>query len=115
MRYLLNFLALCALFCNAARADENFSADKIYFFTHKGCPYCEMAERDIMPRSSVLNIETIDIDKPGGLYLFKKCVQKFKLGRAVGTPLFCMDNEYIMGWSDENRKRFDELSEHFKK
>ncbi len=98
-----------------AKAEEEISADKIYFFTYDGCPYCQTANEHINKTHTNLNIEKIDIYKPGGMYLFKKCAKKFNLGRNIGTPLFCMGNDYIMGWSEDNQKRFDELSVHFKK
>ena len=95
------------------RAEDEISSDKIYFFTYKGCPYCQRADEYINKTHPNLNIEKIDIYKPGGMYLFKKCAEKFNLGRNIGTPLFCMGNDYIMGWSEDNQKRFDELSVYF--
>ena len=111
------FYLLIATFLTVAshvRADD-ISNDKIYFFTYDGCPYCQMADEHINKTHANLNIEKIDIYKPGGMYLFKKCAEKFNLGRNIGTPLFCMGDTYIMGWSEENQKRFDELSVKFKK
>ena len=114
MRKILYVLAMVLFGFNVV-ADEELSADKIYFFTHKGCPYCEMAEAYIEQHMSDVTIENISIDKPGGMFLFRKCAQKFKLGREVGTPLFCMGDDYLMGWSEENQQRFFELSKRFKK
>ena len=98
-----------------ARADDALESEKIYFFTYDGCPYCRQADEYITKNHPALAMEKIDIYKPGGMYLFKKCAEKFKLGRNIGTPLFCMGDDYIMGWSDENQKGFDELSTNFQK
>lgn len=114
MRRILYILAMVLLGSNVA-ADDELAADKIYFFTHKGCPFCEMAEEYIAKNMTDVAIEHVDIDKPGGMFLFRKCVQKFKLGREIGTPLFCMGDDYLMGWSEDNLRRFVELVERFKK
>ena len=114
MRKILLTFALVFLSFNAL-ADDELVNDKIYFFTHNGCPYCEMAEEYISQNMQNIAIENVSIDRPGGMYLFRKCVQKFKLGREVGTPLFCMGDDYLMGWSEENQQRFVELSKKFGK
>lgn len=111
------FVLLAAtLFLGAnAQADETLDNNKIYFFSYDGCPYCRKAEEHIAQKQMNLNMEKVDIYKPGGMYLFKQCAQKFNLGRNVGTPLFCMGDTYLMGWSEENQKQFDELSRKFQK
>ncbi|MBO5039118.1 MAG: hypothetical protein J6C85_06685 [Alphaproteobacteria bacterium] len=114
MRKILLALALVLFGFNAMAAEE-LAGDKIYFFTHNGCPYCEAAEAYISQNMKNSAIEQVSIDKPGGMYLFRKCVQKFKLGREVGTPLFCMGDEYLMGWSDDNQRKLVELSKKFGK
>lgn len=114
MRKFLLTLAFI-LFSGQAMAEDELARDKIYFFTHNGCPYCEMAEEYIANNMQNTAIELVSIDKPGGMYLFSKCVQKFKLGREVGTPLFCMGDDYLMGWSEENQRKFVEMSKKFSK
>ncbi len=101
------------LWCGNASAEETLSHDKIYFFSYDGCPYCHQAEDFINKNYPRLKIEKMDIHKPGGMYLLRKCAEKFKLGRNVGTPLFCMGDDYIMGWSEEMQERFIELSKPF--
>ncbi|MBP3687168.1 MAG: hypothetical protein J6J35_02240 [Alphaproteobacteria bacterium] len=114
MRKILLALAL-VLFGFNTMAEEELAGDKIYFFTHNGCPYCEAAEAYISQNMKNSAIEQVSIDKPGGMYWFRKCVQKFKLGREVGTPLFCVGDEYLMGWSEDNQQKLVELSKKFGK
>ena len=115
MRKLLYVLTAILLFTgNVAKAEDTLASDKIYFFTKVGCPYCQIAEEHLLKNHPDLKVEKLYINFPGGWRLFTKCAEKFKLGRNIGTPLFCMDDEYIMGWSDENQKKFDELSKKFK-
>lgn len=111
-----NFFVLAMiLFGFNSLADEELAKNKIYFFTHNGCPYCEMAESYIAQNMPNAAIETVSIDRPGGMFLFRKCAQKFKLGSNVGTPLFCIGDEYIMGWSEDNQQRLVELSNRLEK
>ena len=112
--FLFGFIIALGLI-SSARAAGELQNDKIYFFSYDGCPYCQTADEYIRKNWTGLNIEKIDIYKPGGMYLFKQCAEKFKLGRNVGTPLFCMGDNYLMGWSDENREKFDKYCPAFKK
>lgn len=52
--YMLTFL----LFSMDTLADDTISADKIYFFTYDGCPYCKMADDYI-----TLNMPDVKIEK----------------------------------------------------
>ena len=48
-----------------------------------------------------------------GFELFVKCARKFNLGNQIGTPLFCMGENHLMGWSPESEKEFDEYVKPF--
>ncbi len=109
------YIIACVFFSINAQANDGLAADKIYFFTYDGCPYCKMADEYISQNMPYLQLEKVDVHKPAGFLLFKKCAEKFKLGREVGTPLFCIGDDYIMGWSDENRERFTEIIAKFNK
>ena len=50
----------------------------------------------------------INVANEGGLELLIKAAQKFKLGNRVGTPLFVWKDQYLMGWSPQNEKLFNE-------
>ena len=45
--------------------------------------------------------------------LLLKCAKKFNIGNNLGTPLICMGDNYIMGWSEEQQKQFDEYVKDF--
>lgn len=87
--------------------------DQIYFFYYNGCPYCHYALDYINEKYPDLKIVMVDIYKDGGFDLFKKCADKFNLGREIGTPLFCMGEHYIMGWSKGTEKQFDDYVKPF--
>ena len=91
------------------------SEDKIYFFYYNECPYCHKAIEYIDKKYPNLNMAMVNIYVGNGFELFKKCGQKFNLGNNIGTPLFCMGDKFLMGWSDANAQRFDEYVQPFLK
>lgn len=81
--------------------------NKIYFFYSTGCPHCHDALAYINQKYPDLKLSMVNVSNRDGYNLFIKCAKKFNLGNQIGTPLFCMGNKYIMGWSDEYAKKFD--------
>lgn len=81
--------------------------NKIYFFYQNSCPHCHDAADYIFEKYKDLPIVSINIANAGSYDLFMQCVKKFNLGTQVGTPLFCISDKYIMGWSVENKALFD--------
>ena len=90
--------------------DTNISNDVIYFFFAESCPHCHDALAYINRKYSALNMILVDVAKPKGYDLFVKCAQKFNLGNRIGTPLFCMGGNYLMGWAPEYEAKFDEYA-----
>ena len=91
-----------------------FKDNQIYFFTKDGCPYCEKAENYISKNYPNVKIEYKDISKNTNYILFKKCAQKFKIPKShLGTPLVCIGNNYILGWSDKSKEKFNNLMKNF--
>ena len=111
MKYLLFvFLPLFLIFTGCADLKE----DQIYFFTKEGCPYCKKAESYISQNHPNIKIEYKDVSKKSNYILFKKCAQKFKIAQKhLGTPLVCIGNNYILGWSDKSKEKFNNLMKNF--
>ncbi len=86
---------------------NDLQANKIYFFYQDGCPHCHYADEYVNKTYPELKIEKVNIANPRGFELFVQCVRKFKLGDKVGTPLFCMGDNYVMGWSPALQQKFD--------
>lgn len=86
----------------------SLSDDKVYFFYYNECPYCHEAMDYTNQKYPDLKMTMINIHNPGGYRLLVECARKYKLGNNVGTPLFAMGDKYIMGWSEETPKQFDE-------
>ncbi len=91
-----------------AKEDSGLADNKIYFFYYNECPFCHDAMDYINDKYPDLEITMINIHNPGGYKLLVECAKKFNLGHSVGTPLFCMGNKYLMGWSNESPRQFDE-------
>ena len=62
-----------------------------------------------------MQIEKFDIANSDARNLFIKCAKKFNLGNNLGTPLICLGDNYVMGWSKRNEKKFDRLIKPFLK
>ena len=111
----LSFLMVFTVFVTACSKGDGLSDDKVYFFYSETCPHCHDAQAYISKTYPNLKMERADVATPEGYNLFLTCAKKFNLGNMIGTPLFCMGDNYLMGWSDENREKFDKLCPAFKK
>ncbi len=115
MKYLFVLIAAVFTIVTSANAKDLDEA-KIYHFYQPMCPHCHEAIDYINVAYPDVKMELVDITTGGENYnLFIKCAKKFNLGREIGTPLFCMGGHYIMGWSEEQKKQFDEYVKEFKK
>lgn len=93
--------------------EKNILKNKIYFFYQDGCYHCHDAIEYIESNYKDLPLIAINIADKSGYKLFIKCVEKFNLGNRVGTPLFWMNDNFVMGWSAENKALFDEYVKDF--
>ncbi len=110
-KYLFALLILPIILLGCSRQEDNFSPNKLYFFYSDTCPHCHDALEHIDAQYPNINLTMVNIANKGGLELLVQAAQKFKLGNRVGTPLFVWKNQYIMGWSPQNKKLFDQLAQ----
>lgn len=88
--------------------------DHIYFFTQDGCPHCAQAIDYIKQSYPNTKIEYLKIADLKNQDSFFACANKFGLNkRQLGTPLICMGQHYILGWSEDQEKQFDEFIKDF--
>ena len=106
----LTLFAVVLLVCGCGKKIETAALEdgKIYFFYYNECPYCHDAIDYIDRQYPNLNMAMVNIHVGNGFELFKACGEKFRLGNSIGTPLFCMGDKYLMGWSENNARKFDE-------
>ena len=111
---------VCALFAckpdeTANTASAGIDNAHIYFFYQTSCPHCHHAAAYISSKYPNLKMIQADVRQADNFKLFLKCADKFKLDRnTLGTPLICMGDHYIMGWSDSDRVKFDSYVQKFK-
>ena len=87
---------------------EEISDSEIYFFYQTTCPHCHHAADYIKQKYPNLKMQNLDVRVRQNFDLFLKCAQKFNLPNdSLGTPLICMGNHYIMGWSSADANKFD--------
>lgn len=110
-KYILSLL-LAIGFISSCNNQPQISNDKIYFFFYDGCPYCHHAMEYINKKYPDLEMTKIDVYQAEGYKLFEACGDKFNL-ESIGTPLFCMGDKYIMGWSKNNERKFDRFVKPF--
>ena len=94
---------------------QNISSNHIYFFYQTSCPHCHYAADYISKKYPDLKMINLDVRQQGNFNLFLKCAGKFKLDQnELGTPLICMGDHYIMGWSDTDKVKFDSYVQKFR-
>ncbi len=106
------FIALSILLISACSKTE-ISDDKIYLFYSKNCGYCHVAIKDIAEAHPKLEIEMVDVEKNNGYDLFVACAKKHNLGNRIGTPLLCIADNYMMGWSKDSIYTFNAKAKNF--
>lgn len=85
----------------------SLSADMVYFFYQETCPHCHDAAAYLHENHPNAKIKALNIKMPGNMKLFSEAVMTYKIGNQAGTPLICFGENYIMGWSDEDKKMLD--------
>lgn len=96
-----------------AAPSRELASNKAYFFYAQTCPHCHEADAYIRQKYPDLEMIRLDVATPEGRDLFLKCADKFRLGQMIGTPLFCMGDQYLMGWIPAYEQRFDSYIEPF--
>ncbi len=98
----------------SAVSAELIAPNEIYVFTQKTCSHCQSAEKYLKDRYPDLKVHMKDIAEPKNRMMFFACAAKFKLNKyTVGTPLFCMGDHYVLGWSFEEQQQFDTYVQDF--
>ena len=106
-------LALLVFWSISAQAAQRLNPDKIYFFYSDYCPHCHHAQQYIDKKYPNLQMTKVDVQTPKGYALLFYVAKEYQLGDQIGTPLFIMGKNHIMGWSDEYEKQFDEYVKPF--
>lgn len=85
-----------------------FARETIYFFTKDGCPYCQKAAGYIKSKYPDLQVRYMNIKQKANLQLLVSQAKRFKVDlKQLGTPFISNGDDYILGWSEESERRFD--------
>lgn len=98
----------------APAPEETLIDNKIYFFAHSMCTSCKDAYIYLQTHHKDLNIPITDMKERHHLDLYKQCVKKFNIkNQELRLPLFCMKDNYIMGWQKDSEQKFEEALKNF--
>lgn len=120
MKKLSYFLALAALFIttscdNTPKELTEIVPNKAYLFYSDVCPHCHEAQKFLNKKYPDLNIIKLDVATPQGEQLLRQCAKKFKIKQGLGIPLFCLGDNYIMGWGPAYEQKFQNYIKPFLK
>lgn len=103
--------ALCAAFFMLTGCGQNdgFDSGKIYYFYAENCGHCRAASAYINKHHPNLEIVKVDVATKEGFDLMVKAAKKFKLGNQIGTPMFVIGDNYVMGWAPRQTAKFEAL------
>ena len=88
-------------------SQQQLDSDKIYFFYSNTCPHCHDALEYLNNKYPDLELTMVNVGTPDGYNLLIESARKFNLGNMIGTPLFVMGDEHLMGWAPEYEAKFD--------
>lgn len=88
-------------------SQQQLDSDKIYFFYSNTCPHCHDALEYLNSKYPDLELTMVNVGTPDGYNLLIESARKFNLGNMIGTPLFVMGDEHLMGWAPEYEAKFD--------
>ena len=112
MRCWLTVFVACFLFVACGNSDDN----QILFFTHNGCPYCDKALNFVSANYKDVPMQVLEVENPANMRKFISCADKFKLDKSrLGTPLICMGDNYILGWTKVSERKFRQYVKPFMK
>ena len=114
LRYLaICFCSFCLLFsagCRKSNDIRTLSKHEVYFFYQTACSHCHMAAKYIKDKHPWLKVKALDVSMPGNMRLLQEAAKTYKIGDAIGTPLICFGENFIMGWGSDEERKFDEFS-----
>lgn len=108
-------LALGCFVASGCKEKETFKQNTVYLFWQDGCVHCHEALAHIQQKHPNMNIEMLNIAQKASRQKLIQAMQEFNLSNQIGTPLFVMNKEVLMGWSNKTREKFDAKAPMFQK
>ena len=107
----ISFALLFIISCDThKRQDVEINDNDIYFFIQTNCSHCHTAIKFVNDKYPDLNVRMENLANEESLDLFIKCAEKFNLDKSrLGTPLVCMNKNYILGWGPTKEAEFSKF------
>lgn len=114
MKRLLTMLVL-AVSVLLGGCNEQTRTNRIYVFSQPGCIHCEHAKSYMDRYYRNYDIKEMNIREGSNMSYMLRYARKYGIKeQALGTPLIIMGDNYIMGWGNEQMKKFNRLARDFK-
>ncbi|MBE6452953.1 MAG: hypothetical protein E7012_05655 [Alphaproteobacteria bacterium] len=116
MKSVWGMLMVLLLITACGNKQSEIDDKKVYYFYQPRCSHCLKAKEHIDKKHPDLDMVKVDITANNvNFNLFLACAKKFNIEKNLGTPLFCMGDKFIMGWSNNKQKQFDRYIQLFSK
>jgi len=94
---------------------EKTANNQIYVFSQPGCIHCEHARSYMQRYYQGYAIKEMNIHEGNNMSQLLRYAKKYHIAQQdLGTPLIAMGDNYIMGWGDEQQKKFNRYAKDFK-
>ncbi len=109
--FLMLFLFSCTAKAEAVREVVIFS---------QPCQFCDILKQDldswIIPEHPDVKFTVLDIQKSENYILLRQFAAKHRIKGQIGLPLLFVEDEYMIGWGNEQREKLISLlAEHHQK
>ena len=89
--------------------------NRIYVFSQPGCSHCEHAKNYMDRYYKGYDIKDMNIREGNNMGYMLRYARKYKIPeQTLGTPLIIMGDNYIMGWGDDQQRKFNRYAKNFR-
>ncbi len=114
MKRLFALFLICMSFILSSCNDET-TTNRVYVFSQPGCGHCINAHEYMARYYENYDIKELNIREGSNMDYMMRYARRFKVPtHSLGTPFIILGDNYIMGWGDEQIKKFNKEMKAFK-
>ena len=114
MKRLFALFLICMSFILSSCNDET-TTNRVYVFSQPGCGHCINAHEYMTRYYENYDIKELNIREGSNMDYMMRYARRFKVPtHSLGTPFIILGDNYIMGWGDEQIKKFNKEMKAFK-
>ncbi len=103
-------MMICMLILSGCTTENNNNSNTIYVFSQPGCGHCIDAHNYFTTYYKNYDIQELNVREANNYSKMMNYAKKFKIPQnSLGTPFIVFQDEYIMGWGNEQIKKFNKL------